>query len=1173
MERPAATRTRALEAVAEPGDRPVEHQCNHFSIRLAESFIPLNIYCYLLFTRAHVDTGVHLNMHGIMLLHLRRRIQNFTLCPRIFGKKQQQDEHHNLCPISVPKFRRWNCSGCLDKVKVGDRTISIAVSTKRDSNNDGCSISFVRSVRPTSVGYTRLFPCTQRSSQGHEAGGSDFPKSTQECNSKCNSPSGSKGALTEMDVDPATKESQEAPNNLDAVENISNDASVDVSVLPDVPQMISSTTGNGAKELQEPVINLDVMENISNGASVDISGLPDIAQMISTTAGNGTKELQESPGNLDVVTNISNGILVGDTLEAPQMLSSKSENGTHNLSSLKSYEVPNEDENERVDDVLIGDSSAPNVAKPAEPNAKPAEPKGSEPISGHNGSQVRNRGSRQAASKRNAGSGSKKKNNVSTNLSGISDPKFCQRKRKRTRLLSELIETHQMGGPTNSIDVDHARVDELCESDTGKMSLEVDRDNDTSVSKQKAEETESRTVQNSTMLRVDDVHDQSSLMNWLKRSHKKVRTERKESGDGNVDSFVVSNSTPGISSDNLHQDSLPSAGNWSQEKAPSTTNAKHGNGNMQNHSQGPNMLKENALCQEDEPGNSKQMFLSMGESEILVKRKVPSTVNAKHGGAKSGSIIAKKKMRREDHKGHTASENTQRRCLSKVSLGKRGSHNVSGTHDQKMAMDKKKQKLQVLEKQAEIDDIPMDVVELLARHQRERQLMTDADSLETSHTRPTAEDCAQMAANKDGSIDASTVLDTNFLESLTSQRKQKLSVHASSSTKAANLHPLEEPYAQMSVQGHAVSNTQASDRQMQNSLLAHAASITEAVHVYPPKLRIPDILMCTEEQQTHSHMDKEVTIACASPTFSHHGIAEVPTRSLGTNRTKKLMWDSFKTGSRNSLASSYCAPFRSGFQEVGSTSPRVFGASNNYPTYPPATVEHYTKKAVNQAPLRNQAMEAGRLYDQRIAGQPGLYPRETMPASHLLRLMDSSTASGFTNRNRMAFEASASQYVQNQYKASPSILYGAEKFPLTTEDFSRHQVQQNLHRPLRPHPRVGVLGSLLQQEIANLPEHRGTHTGYRVGMYNGIAPIDSNRKENCEALNSGILSARWNALQSAANPEYLSPRYSEAQSWSRGTGKVVHPLDKLVRQDICQTNRNPADFTTISDKNEYMISL
>ncbi|TVU39015.1 hypothetical protein EJB05_12416, partial [Eragrostis curvula] len=173
MERSAATRTRALEAVAEPNDEPVEQQCNHFSIRE---------YAAL----------------------LRKKNPELYSLSQIFCKQKKQDEHHNLCAATVPVFRLWNCPGCFDKVKIGDGITSMIRPSKQNRNNDGCSISFVRSVRPTSVGYTRLFPYTQPSPQGNQAEGLCFPRSTQECNSKCNS-LGSKGALTEMNVDPATK--------------------------------------------------------------------------------------------------------------------------------------------------------------------------------------------------------------------------------------------------------------------------------------------------------------------------------------------------------------------------------------------------------------------------------------------------------------------------------------------------------------------------------------------------------------------------------------------------------------------------------------------------------------------------------------------------------------------------------------------------------------------------------------------------------------------------------------------------------------------------------------------------------------------------------------------------------------------------------------------------------
>jgi hypothetical protein len=534
--------------------------------------------------------------------------------------------------------------------------------------------------------------------------------------------------------------------------------------------------------------------------------------------------------------------------------------------------------------------------------------------------------------------------------------------------------------------------------------------------------------------------------------------------------------------------------------------------------------------------------------------------------------------------------------LPQVSLGKQKIQNVSGLHKKNIPKNKKgKQK--VHEKQNVIDVFPMDIVELLARNQHERQLMTDTNSLENCHTQSKVAqvDCAAFAA-KGCPINASNEFNTNFQKSLASESKQKsLQDQASSSTEAANVNP-QDLHTQKSSQCHAASSTstevpngQPPESQMQNSLQVHVLPIKRSFIVYPSKLPVlDDILECTQEQQTQFHRDEGVTIACTSPMFSHHQhIAEVPARSWRNNGEKKLMWDSFKTASRNSLTSSYDFQFGNRLQEVHSSPSHAYGASSNYAAHQPVIVAVDQPRSV---PSTTSTMEAGRLYDRRIPGQSGLYPKEPMPATHLLRLMDSSTAPDFTNyqranRRQMEHQTQTldSQYTQHdQYNGSLSTSYGRHitgKVPPTLQDLSRRQVQQNLHRPLRPHPRVGVLGSLLQQDIANWYENCGPpQSGYRLGVSKGTASLDMNRHGNYETLNSGVFTAGWNALQlgsvsSLADPEYRLPRYGTGQPCTGGNGRTVHPLDKLVRKDICVTNRNPADFTVISDMNEYMRSL
>ncbi|RLN33269.1 pentatricopeptide repeat-containing protein [Panicum miliaceum] len=194
---------------------------------------------------------------------------------------------------------------------------------------------------------------------------------------------------------------------------------------------------------------------------------------------------------------------------------------------------------------------------------------------------------------------------------------------------------------------------------------------------------------------------------------------------------------------------------------------------------------------------------------------------------------------------------------------------------------------------------------------------------------------------------------------------------------------------------------------MENSLLqVQTASVAGAVDVQPTTLHISDLLKCPQEEQSHSHMEQEVTIACGSPTFSQP-------------------------------------------QNISEVSPISFL-------------------------ITEPTMGANNLCDGGMAGQSGLYPGETMPAMHLPGLMDSSSASGFLNYEVPNTNWMGSQYAHSQYQTSFRASYGShliEEVPLTPKDLSRHNVQQDMCRPFRPHPRVGVFGSLLQQEIANLSKN------------------------------------------------------------------------------------------------------
>jgi hypothetical protein len=212
--------------------------------------------------------------------------------------------------------------------------------------------------------------------------------------------------------------------------------------------------------------------------------------------------------------------------------------------------------------------------------------------------------------------------------------------------------------------VDHANSVDPCEGGKRKMHLEVGKDNDTP--NEKVDEIQSRAVKNKAKHTVDKVDDGSSLMNWLKSTHKKVRTEKKDSEHKNLDSSAVQNSCPDIvASNDMHHDFLSSVGDVGQEKVPSTTSANHGNGKAKNDNLEQNMQKVDDLCQ-NESRNLKQRFFSNEKSTILLKRKVLSTSVAHDENIDIENSTIKRDMLRSDDLPQMEPEGSVQRCLAKV---------------------------------------------------------------------------------------------------------------------------------------------------------------------------------------------------------------------------------------------------------------------------------------------------------------------------------------------------------------------------------------------------------------------------------------------------------------------------------------------------------------------------
>ena len=132
------------------------------------------------------------------------------------------------------------------------------------------------------------------------------------------------------------------------------------------------------------------------------------------------------------------------------------------------------------------------------------------------------------------------------------------------------------------------------------------------------------------------------------------------------------------------------------------------------------------------------------------------------------------------------------------------------------------------------------------------------------------------------------------------------------------------------------------------------------------------------------------------------------------------------------------------------------------------------------------------------------------------------------------------QYAHSQCRTSLGTSYGShliEEVPLTLEELSCHNnVQRDVCRPFRPHPRVVVFGSLLQQEIANLSKNC-------VCVWDSLLPID---------------------LEWPKGHHHLTGIEMKIMMSVR---KWINHRTSLARRQKC-VKLTPDDFTTISDRNE-----
>ncbi|KAL3023675.1 hypothetical protein AAZX31_04G079600 [Glycine max] len=205
-------------------------------------------------------------------------------------------------------------------------------------------------------------------------------------------------------------------------------------------------------------------------------------------------------------------------------------------------------------------------------------------------------------------------------------------------------------------------------------------------------------------------------------------------------------------------------------------------------------------------------------------------------------------------------------------------------------------------------------------------------------------------------------------------------------------------------------------------------------------------------------------------------------------------------------------------------------------------------------PCKHSGMEP----HQNLRGSLDLYSNETIPAMHLLSLMDAGMQS------RTAFDVG----VSSQMLKRPSYLgdcntkleIGTSKTPGTlkrpSSDYYSRSFLPDKHGCFAGSPTFGASSSTPHDKKL-----------IRATAFNGQNPMKSGRKEKMKSSNS--------TLQNKVSKQICWPRNETETSLQRklevnGNHETPVPY-KIISGNTCMVNRNPADLTIPETGNIYMI--
>ncbi|KAG1367899.1 hypothetical protein COCNU_14G003670 [Cocos nucifera] len=648
--------------------------------------------------------------------------------------------------------------------------------------------------------------------------------------------------------------------------------------------------------------------------------------------------------------------------------------------------------------------------------------------------------------------------------------------------------------------------------------------------------------------------EENSLMDWLKKVSKKASPQKGHSGNQHLDATV------GVSSGS----SSKQGGSRCKKKSASE--------------------KENKMT----PLNPGWPCLVPQQDSLNAEDESTKLLPAKTVNNKStGCIVSEKSL----HRGPEIQEETSKKSI--LSKKKNKAPPVEDRLKVKKKAIKKQQARSLL--QEGLDDIPLDIVELLAKHQHERCLMSAGVAAESMHN------LSKMTGNMRDSGDSEKGCDEGKIMDMVHKNPSHQRSHFNQAVEAG--HTTTRNNSNVDCRLKASDSSNSCKQNLHIDLNQQPTEFLELLECSgDPLSRLEHPVTVSNRSYSPQNFGLDMNMQTSGSCDRSQAIAtEISSRDDHEGTSVPLNGTAFGSITRRADADFNYVNMDSHNSCLDQTMKTVGQKTDSHDSHDSKFTSLQLllgkEKADSSINIHSAAtysfVEAGNACHSRTIKPLNLYTNETISALHLLRLMDQTAGSGASYTNQAGSILEYDLNCTNQHEELQGLEVGFRKempkHPYRAGYSDQDQHPWNASIPHHPVRGISYVASLLNKEIVPQSNNCPTLPGGLEARHPVELPLHNiiekeKADTSCSAIHTEFGNTKTSifmginakqmipGLDSFAHPTCCLTTYEMDQAGSSSKDRADQPPTSSCEFENCVVNRNPADFATI-DEDECMIGI